>query len=199
MSDEPALIRLVCDHRDEPLPRLIYADWLDDIGDPPSVLKSTFLRTWCQLHDTPLSDLDGYSELAEQLERLRPELPDFWCLQMDGFRFYIGNTDRASARADAFLRRILDPDDYELLYPNPRDGGWVVSFRILPTVESAGPKAREKEHKRGGVRAKRATPAPGRRHQLAYQAATPLFVTSATGRVDWHRGPQTPTRALAKA
>ena len=190
MTDEPALVRLVCDNTAEPLPRLIYADWLDDIGDEPSVLKSAFLRTWSRLHDTPLSDLDGYSELAEQLERLRPQLPGDWFAWMDGSRFRIWIGDGASARADAFLRQFLSEGDYELRDPLHRDGGWIVSFILSPSFEEPVPKVREKEHKRGGLRAKRTRAVVPRGRQLVYQAATPLFVEGATGRVDWYRGPR---------
>jgi hypothetical protein len=111
-----------------------------------------------------------------------------WVGQMDGFRFTIHNADLAGARANAFLRRFLTEGDYEVRYPAHESNGWLVSFNILPVVEAATA-ARAKEHKRGGLRAKRVPTAAATRRRLAYRSATPLFVDWTTGRVDWYRGP----------
>jgi uncharacterized protein (TIGR02996 family) len=48
MSDEDAFLRTILDHPADDAPRLVYADWLDEQGDPVSVRKARFLRTTAQ-------------------------------------------------------------------------------------------------------------------------------------------------------
>ncbi len=190
MTDESALIDLIRANDAATLPRLIYADWLDDVGDPPSTQKATFLRLWCQLFDTPLSELNGYSERAAQLEALKSRLADTWLQVMDVHRFRISTADAARVRATAFLCNILHEGDFEIRSEVWREGGWVVSFSVTPTVDVVDLPGREKEHKRGGLRKARRAYVPSRQVRLpAYPSATPLFVDRTTGRVDWHRGP----------
>ena len=191
MTDESSLIDLVRANPAAPLPRLIYADWLDDAGDRSSTQKATFLRLWCQLFDTPLAELNGYTELTTQLEVLKPGLADTWLQSIDGHRFRIDNVDAAGIRATAFLRTILSEGDFEVRSPMWHESGWVVSFSVTPTVDAVDPPGREKEHKRGGLRKTKRAFVPARQFRLpAVPSATPLFVDRMTGRVDWHRGPR---------
>ncbi|WP_171471838.1 TIGR02996 domain-containing protein [Frigoriglobus tundricola] len=192
MTDESSLIDLIRANDAAPLPRLIYADWLDDVGDPPSTQKATFLRLWCQLSDTPLSELNGYSELAAGLEALKPGLADTWLRAMDGHRFRIASADDARVRANAFLCNILYEGDFEISSGLWHAAGWVVSFSVTPTVDGGDLPGREKEHRRGGLRKAKRAIVPSRRVRLpAYPSATPLFVDRTTGRVDWYRNPRT--------
>jgi uncharacterized protein (TIGR02996 family) len=193
MSDEAALIQLVRENRDESLPRLVYADWLDDIGDPHTTQKAAFLRLWCRLLDTPLSDFDGYPDLAAQLETLKPGLPTEWLSDVDGNRFHIQSGSAAQERAEAFLSRIFDVGDYQIRPPNSIETGWIVSFVATPLVESAAPPLREKEHKRGGPRKPKRSRTSPESERAIFGAATPLFVERRTGRVDWYRGPRRPS------
>jgi uncharacterized protein (TIGR02996 family) len=44
-DDEKAFLRAVCEHPDDDRPRLIFADWLDEHGDP----RGEFIRLQCAL------------------------------------------------------------------------------------------------------------------------------------------------------
>jgi uncharacterized protein (TIGR02996 family) len=46
MSDRDALLRAICENPDDDAPRLIYADWLDEHGDP---LQAEFIRVQVEL------------------------------------------------------------------------------------------------------------------------------------------------------
>jgi uncharacterized protein (TIGR02996 family) len=46
MTDDPAFLRAICANPDDDLPRLIYADWLDEHGDPD---RAEFIRLQCAL------------------------------------------------------------------------------------------------------------------------------------------------------
>jgi uncharacterized protein (TIGR02996 family) len=189
MSDEAALIRLVRENRNEPLPRLVYADWLDDIGDSHTTPKAAFLRLWCRLLDTPLSDLEGYPVLTAQLEALKTGLSAEWLSDMDGDRFQIQSGPAARERAEAFLSRLFDADDYEIRIPTYLEIGWVVPFIATPLIESGDPPPREKEHKRGGSRKPKRSRTSPESERAHFGSATPLFVERRTGRVDWYRSP----------
>lgn len=52
---EPALEAAVVAHADEDTPRLVYADWLDENGDPD---RAAFIRVQCRLADLPPDDPD---------------------------------------------------------------------------------------------------------------------------------------------
>src|SRR5437764_6172383 len=45
MPDDDAFLRAILAHPDDDLPRLVYADWLDERGDP----KGEFIRLQCEL------------------------------------------------------------------------------------------------------------------------------------------------------
>ena len=52
MSDAPALLAAIRAAPDDDAPRLVYADWLDEHGDPA---RAEFIRVQCELarHDSP--------------------------------------------------------------------------------------------------------------------------------------------------
>src|SRR5262245_24614025 len=190
MNDENAFIQLIWGNwvnHDEPLPRLIYADWLDDFGEPPWTTKAAFLRLWCRLHATPLHDLDGYTDLTTQLEALRPTLPGEWLDWMNADRFQLTSADAALVRANTFLGEIISETDYELHFPYTCDGGWVVYFSLMPTIDLAAARKRQKEHKRSGSRKQKRRSAQLYRWQL-FTYTSPPFVESKTGRVTWYHG-----------
>lgn len=53
MTDGDALVAAICAHSEEDTPRLVYADWLDENGDPD---RAAFIRLMCRL--ARLSDYD---------------------------------------------------------------------------------------------------------------------------------------------
>ncbi len=67
MNEEQAFVQAIDETPLDPLPRLIYADWLEDQGDP----RAEWLRLDCQLRDPsqvvddPAADLARFRELTE--------------------------------------------------------------------------------------------------------------------------------------
>lgn len=79
---EPFLKAIVADRHND-LPRLVYADWLEESADPPNVARAHFIRTQIHLEATdPRSDLHAEMKTLEArildfyLEEWRHELPE---------------------------------------------------------------------------------------------------------------------------
>ena len=53
MTQRDALLRAVCENPDDDLPRLVFADWCDENGEPE---RAEFIRTQIELRrsDTPV-------------------------------------------------------------------------------------------------------------------------------------------------
>ena len=51
MPDEIPFLRKIADHPDEELPRLIFADWLEEQGDP----RAELIRVQCRRSSVPLN------------------------------------------------------------------------------------------------------------------------------------------------
>lgn len=108
MSDEPAFLAAIQGTPDN-LVRLVYADWLDDLDTAESQARAVFLRAWCELADTPLSDTD-FAERFKRLESLRAGISADWLHAIDADRFRPDSPERAAARAGAFLLRFARTD-----------------------------------------------------------------------------------------
>jgi uncharacterized protein (TIGR02996 family) len=77
VSDDLAFIRgLLANPEDNSL-RLVYADWLEDRGDP----RSTFLRLEVALHETEPASRSG--DLRERLHQARSDLDARWLALID--------------------------------------------------------------------------------------------------------------------
>src|SRR4051794_13393226 len=71
-----ALYRAILAHPDEDTPRLVYADWLDEHGEPA---HAEFIRVQCRLARMNEWD-DGYVADSLRAERLGQELGEKWWL-----------------------------------------------------------------------------------------------------------------------
>lgn len=77
MIDDLSFMRVICASPDDDAPRLLYADFLDEKGDPASAARAEFIRVQCALaaakHD------DGNIAFLKQRERalLTEHLPDW--------------------------------------------------------------------------------------------------------------------------
>ena len=70
MSDEDALLNAISAHPDEDTPRLMYADWLDEHGQP---LRAEFIRVQCavkQIEQLPAEDQRRHVPLWRRQEEL---------------------------------------------------------------------------------------------------------------------------------
>src|SRR5262245_50020718 len=54
--DEEALLQTIFDNPDDDAPRLIYADWLEERGDPVNVARAEFIRVQIELERPKISD-----------------------------------------------------------------------------------------------------------------------------------------------
>jgi uncharacterized protein (TIGR02996 family) len=70
-SDGDALFRAICEQPWEDTPRLIYADWLEENGQPD---RAAFIRFQCRF---PTDNQFGPDQFAECLPRWRAELGQF--------------------------------------------------------------------------------------------------------------------------
>ncbi len=52
-TDRAAFLRAIADNPDDDLPRLVYADWLDEHGEPE---RAEFIRVQCELARLPQDD-----------------------------------------------------------------------------------------------------------------------------------------------
>lgn len=74
-GDDAALVAAVCAAWDDELTRLVYADWLDERGDP----RGEFLRVECRLHAAAADDPDALA-LRERLAELARAVDVRWHL-----------------------------------------------------------------------------------------------------------------------
>src|SRR5215204_628685 len=95
MSDGKALLAAVCEHPDEDVHRLVYADWLEDNGDPD---RAEFIRGQIDLlrlgpDDERLPALAARTEELEKanLKRWKREVPRWARME---YEFLVGELMR---------------------------------------------------------------------------------------------------------
>jgi uncharacterized protein (TIGR02996 family) len=77
-EDHPFLSAILANPNDRTV-RLVYADWLEERGDP----RGEFLRIQCQLEGLP-ADQEDYRALAARAEELRAQCPANWLAALGG-------------------------------------------------------------------------------------------------------------------
>jgi uncharacterized protein (TIGR02996 family) len=112
MSEREARLRAICEQPDEDTPRLVFADWLQENGQPE---YAEFVRAQvrhAELLRDASPDTNGLAQRARDLwvrygERWRAELP-----QVNGLvwhdAFFRGFVERAVVSTDAVLVRDAD-------------------------------------------------------------------------------------------
>ena len=78
MSLEASFLADIRDHPDDDTPRLIYADWLEERGDP----RGEFLRLEVRLRSLPEDDPRGES-IRHRLRELRDGINEDWLALLD--------------------------------------------------------------------------------------------------------------------
>src|SRR5204863_7774890 len=73
MTADDAFLDAVLEQPDDDTPRLMYADWLEERGDP----KGEFIRLQCELARLPAGDARR-SALGRRLDTLRAAHADAW-------------------------------------------------------------------------------------------------------------------------
>jgi len=102
MQDTVAFHRLIAAAPDDDAPRLVYADWLEERGDP----RGTFVRVQCALARLPI-DHPRRRELEQVEDELFQTHGAAWAHgvagRVSGYKFRRGFIDEITLRADAFL------------------------------------------------------------------------------------------------
>jgi uncharacterized protein (TIGR02996 family) len=89
MTDRDALLRAICENPEDDAPRLVFADWLDEHGDPR---QAEFIRVQIELARGNLTQERSQAlgvrqqELWRQLRKWRYVLGDWRRLYIDSFR-----------------------------------------------------------------------------------------------------------------
>lgn len=78
MSDDLGFLRDIIAHPDDPVPRLVYADWLDERDDP----RGEFLRLELQFRELPEHDPQRKT-IRLRLHELRKHIDRSWLAQLD--------------------------------------------------------------------------------------------------------------------
>ncbi len=96
MTDEKALLAAIWEHPHEDTPRLVYADWLQETGEPGNVARAEFIRVQCELERFDRSDdSPRKAELAGRENRLLTEHGEAWkAVLPPGLRHKKGTTFR---------------------------------------------------------------------------------------------------------
>jgi uncharacterized protein (TIGR02996 family) len=115
MLDDPAFIRMIAAAPDDDAPRLVYADYLEETGDPAKATRAEFIRVQVErarlVPDTPRWTELWHRETAllGWAKRWRQELPAIEGVQYGGF--VRGFIDQIQASTTALYRNfqvILD-------------------------------------------------------------------------------------------
>jgi len=120
VTDDKALLKAIADSPDEDTPRLVYADWLDENGQPD---RAEFIRVQCQF--AQLTKGDPYrSELHERQSQLlaihrRDWLPEHWSF--------------APYPPEKWLRGFVSGVEKQGGHVTREDGA---SLAAIPTIES---------------------------------------------------------------
>jgi uncharacterized protein (TIGR02996 family) len=115
MPDDPAFVRMIAARPDDDAPRLVYADVLDETGDPAKAARAEFIRV--QIERARLApDTPRWTELwhrdtalLDWARRWRLELPPIRGVQFGGFvRGFVDRVDADCESAATHLRQLLD-------------------------------------------------------------------------------------------
>ncbi len=82
MNQEEGFIRVILEEPSDVARRLIYADWLEECGDPNSLHRAEYLRTECELDALPPKD-PKRRHRTDRLRQLRALVGDDWWRQLD--------------------------------------------------------------------------------------------------------------------
>jgi uncharacterized protein (TIGR02996 family) len=100
--DQAAFLQAIAARHEDDSPRLIYADWLEERGDP----RGTFVRLQCTLERIP-SDDPRRPDLEDEVDRLLAAHQDEWAAPFQGvthgWRFRRGLVEWVEADGEAFL------------------------------------------------------------------------------------------------
>jgi uncharacterized protein (TIGR02996 family) len=105
MRDDEAFLRAIIDNPDDDLPRMVYADWLDEHGQPE---RAEFIRVQCELSRPPQARSD-FDKLWGRSEELLAGHKEEWLGPLNDLvefaAFHRGFVTRVTLSVATFLRR----------------------------------------------------------------------------------------------
>ncbi len=107
MDRAGAFLQAICESPDDDAPRLIFADWLEERGDP----RGAFIRAQCVLERLDPAD-PIRQELEDEAQALLDRHEEEWTAPLHGvaskFRFRRGFVEEAAVSGAGFLERGAD-------------------------------------------------------------------------------------------
>jgi uncharacterized protein (TIGR02996 family) len=103
MDPHEPFLRAILADRQSDLPRLVYADWLEESGEPHDVARAHFIRTQIHLESTP-----PRTELHREMKALEARILDWY---LDDWRYELPEFVRYGADVDQVKWRRGFPDD----------------------------------------------------------------------------------------
>src|SRR5947209_4054416 len=104
MNHEEAFLRAVLENPDDDAPRLIFADWLEERGDP----RGPFIRLQCALERLGPAD-PARADLEDEARVLLDKHEEEWAAPLRGvaseWRFRRGFVEEVALPADVFVGR----------------------------------------------------------------------------------------------
>jgi uncharacterized protein (TIGR02996 family) len=82
-ADRAAFLRAIADHPEDDLPRLVYADWLDEHGQPE---RAEFIRVQCERAARIAAGDGRLTELSVREQELLAVYGHAWATEWDGLR-----------------------------------------------------------------------------------------------------------------
>src|SRR5215211_3608080 len=106
MSNRDALFQAILAAPDDDAPRLVYADWLDENGDPD---RAEFIRVQCRQARLPFYD-PGYPHLVRRADELLVRYRRAWRIPDLNARqeFRRGFVETLALEPDVFFARAAD-------------------------------------------------------------------------------------------
>jgi uncharacterized protein (TIGR02996 family) len=109
MSDEAAFIQAILANPGDITSRLVYADWLEERGDPESLRRAEYIRIECELDGLPARNARR-PRLRARLRAISRAIGDDWWRQLDwaGIEYCVAFEYRCPQRWDT-LQATEDP------------------------------------------------------------------------------------------
>lgn len=126
MTESDAFLAAIAGRPDDDLPRLVYADWLDDHDEPA---RAEFIRVQIELARLPLND-PRRPELAARERRLLTDHRDAWRLPQF--------PDQVQTFRRGFVERIAATGEWLLAHPHSLPAAPLVCALKIVNAASAG-------------------------------------------------------------
>jgi uncharacterized protein (TIGR02996 family) len=158
MSDREALIRGILETPDDDAPRLVFADWLEETGEPANVARAEFIRVQCAIAREPddearrslyLRETQLEMEWSPQWQGLLPDLTgveygltrrgfvDF--VWFDGWHAFETHLDALQSELPIHRVRLkrIGPKQLDKLLADPRLA-WITHLDLSGTLLGTG-------------------------------------------------------------